>query len=404
MKTDLNKLLDEGILPHDLPMSDLEKQLKRSKQKNASYHDHVLTPKEMTDYIFRLSTHFAGKKDYRFPENDILLIGGNIAQVGSELMQQTSMSHLFKEVADLFQSPAETNFFSEVQSISAGRFLRHMPAYWQDCDYFEIYYVFSGECPIWFEGEEITLAPGSVLLIPPGVLRACCFPFDDCVVFFYKIRSSTFSRIFREQLSSQNLMSLFFLHALERKSETDYLRFETSCNVTIELLLYAIFQEYAANDAYSIQMTNSLMNTFFAYLLQNYEQTATVSKNSKIAWKPEFARMFSYIQEHYQSVTLQELSQVFHYSQRQIIRIIQNSTAKTFSQLLTQLRMEKAAALLFAKNVTTEQVAEEVGYASLSSFYRVFSGYYGMPPGQWREHNPAWKNNAIDFPTADFDL
>ena len=82
---------------------------------------------------------------------------------------------------------------------------------------------------------------------------------------------------------------------------------------------------------------------------------------------------------------MDELSVVFNYSQRQIIRIIQNSTGKTFSQLLTQLRMENAAALVLSKELPLEQIANEVGYSSLSSFYRVFVNYYGMTPGEWRQ-------------------
>lgn len=387
---DMEKIFKEAARLRQLPMTVLETQLKRSKSKGPSYHDHVLTPREMADYILWLSTRFGHNPDYQFPEYDTLLLtGGTVAKTGAALMRHTNNILNFNEqIENLFLNPSETNFFSDNQSISANRFLRHMPAYWQSSDYFEVYYAFSGTCPVWFEDEEVALTPGSALLIPPGIPRALCCPADDCVMYFYKIRSSTFTRIFREQLSNQNLMSLFFLHALERKSETAYLRFETGRDSTIETLLYAIFQEYVTNNTYSVQMTNSLMNTFFVYLLQNYEQTATVSKNSKSHWKPEFATMFSYIQEHYRSVTLEELSQVFHYSQRQIIRIIRNSTAKTFSQLLTQLRMEKAASLLSTQNASVEKVAEEVGYSSLGSFYRVFVGYYGMPPGQWQKTNP----------------
>ena len=34
--------------------------------------------------------------------------------------------------------------------------------------------------------------------------------------------------------------------------------------------------------------------------------------------------------------------------------------------------------------MTTEAVAESVGYQSVSAFLRVFSEWMGMTPGQWR--------------------
>ncbi len=180
-------------------------------------------------------------------------------------------------------------------------------------------------------------------------------------------------------------MSLFFRQALGNKNNTSYLLFKTDGDLTIELLLYSIFKQYCADNPYSAQMSNSLMGTFFLYLLQNYEKTARVSKNSKLHWKPEFAAILTYIHEHYQTVTLEELSRVFNYSRRQIICIIQNSTTKNFSQILTQLRMERAASMIATNTMTMENIATELGYGSLSSFYRVFVSYYGMTPREWRQ-------------------
>lgn len=385
MKANITMSAEQIALLHHLPMSGLETQLKRTKMMNPSYHSRVLSPNEMVEYITWMSDNFGGRADFQFSTDDFFMLSsGNIAKVGFDMMKNTQREQALEQIADIYNCPTEVQYFTEEQSVSSSRFLRHFPAHWQTSDCFEILYVFSGECPVWFEEEQISLTPGSVLLIPPNTPRACNCPNDDCVMFFYMIRSSTFSQIFWDQLSNQNLMSLFFKQALGGNNSTAYLRFETDRDVAIEAILFSIFQQYNANAQYSAQMTNSLMGTFFLYLLQNYEQTALVSKKSKFHWKPEFAAMFTYIQEHYQTVTMDELSIVFNYSQRQIIRIIQNSTSKTFSQLLTQLRMEKAAILVVSGEVPLEQIAADLGYSSLSSFYRVFVNYYGMPPGQFK--------------------
>lgn len=386
MKANITMSADQIALLHHLPMSGLETQLKRTKLMNMDYHNRVLTPDEMVEYITWLSDNFGGKEEYKFSTDDFnMLSSGNIAKAGYEMMKAEERETALAHISDIYHQPTETQYFFDNQSISTSRFLRHFPAYWQTSDCFEIFYVFSGECPVWFEEEQIVLTPGSILLIPPNTPQASTCPNDDCVMFFYIIRSSTFSRIFWEQLSNQSIMSLFFKQALSGKNSTSYLRFETKQDVAIEALLFAIFQQYNNNAPYSAQMANSLMGTFFLYLLQNYEHTTMVSRKSKFHWKPEFASIFSYIQEHYRSVTMDNLSAVFNYSQRQIIRIIQNSTGKTFSQLLTQLRMENAASLLLSKDLPLEQIANEVGYSSLSSFYRVFVKYYGMTPGEWRQ-------------------
>ena len=387
MKANITMSADQIALLHHLPMSGLETQLKRTKMMNLGYHNRVLSPDEMVEYITWLSDNFGGKEEYRFSTDDFyMLSSGNIAKVGFEMMKNEERQKALAQISDIYNRPTEKQYFSENQSVSASRFLRHFPAYWQTSDCFEILYVFSGECPVWFEEEQILMTPGSMLLVPPNTPRACKCPEDDCVMLFYMVRSSTFSRVFWEQLSNQSLMSLFFKQALSGKNSTSYLRFETNQDMAIEALLFAIFQQYNNNAPYSAQMTNSLMGTFFLYLLQNYEHTALVSKKSRFHWKPEFAAIFSYIQDHYRSVTMDELSVVFNYRQRQIIRIIQNSTGKTYTQLLTQLRMENAATMVLSKDLPLEQIASDVGYSSLSSFYRVFVNYYGMTPGEWRQN------------------
>lgn len=388
MKDRLRICQEQVELLHHLPMSSLEIQLKRCKILNPAYHDRVLTPEEMVEYIAWMSENFGGREDFRFSTDDLsMLMGGTIAQAGLALMANPRRDQVLQQISEIYRQPAESQYFAEHQSVSTSRFLRHFPVQWQSSGCFEVLYVFSGECPILFEDEQIVLTPGSVLLIPPNTTRACDCSRDDCVMFFYMIRSSTFSRIFWDQLSNQSLMSLFFRQALDGQNSANYLSFETRQDPAVESLLYSVYQQYTADSPYSAQLTNSLMGTFFLYLLQNYEQTARISKKSNFHWKPEFSEIFAYIQAHYQSVTVEELSAVFNYSQRQIIRIIRSSTAKTFSQLLTQLRIEKAAEKVLSGNIPLEQIAGEVGYASLSSFYRVFVRYYGMPPGQWREQN-----------------
>ena len=52
--------------------------------------------------------------------------------------------------------------------------------------------------------------------------------------------------------------------------------------------------------------------------------------------------------------------------------------------LLTDLRMSLAANELRKPAISTEAVAEAVGYQSVSAFRRVFTDRMGMTPGEWR--------------------
>ena len=368
---------------HRLPMTRLEKLLRRCKEQRPEAHGHALTAQEMAEYMQWMVTEFGSRADFSFPQEELLLLtGGGMADVGQEFAKGSSRTALSR-LTDVFTQPNEPHYFSAEQSISASRFLRHMPAYWHSSTYFEVYYVFSGSCPVWFEQERIDLVPGSLLLIPPGVRKACQCPQDDSVMFFYLLRASTFEKVFWQQLSDQNLMSLFFKQALAGNSHTAYLRFDTGQDPALEGLLHGVFREYRSSAPYSVQITNAMMNTFFPLLLQRCEHTLQLSRQGGLYWKPEYAALLAHIQAHYQNLTLTDLSRLFCYSERQLIRIIRRCTGKTFAQLLLQLRMEQAALLLVSENIATEEIAARVGYPNVSSFYRAFGAYFGCPPRVW---------------------
>ena len=159
--------------------------------------------------------------------------------------------------------------------------------------------------------------------------------------------------------------------------------FETQQDETLEFLLYSIYIEYQRNSKYTSELLNSLMSSFLLRLLQDYEETVRVSKNSELHWNSRFAEILLYIQENYPSLTLDQLSDKFGYSRRQLIRIIRATTGSTFTELQTRLRMEKAACALLARTASVESIAYEVGFEDRTSFYRAFSRYYGCTPGEY---------------------
>lgn len=125
------------------------------------------------------------------------------------------------------------------------------------------------------------------------------------------------------------------------------------------------------------------MSTFFVLLLRRYEGTARLPRTEDFFWKHEFSAILSHIQANYATVTQAELAQQFHYSERQISRIVQDCMGMTYNQLILNLRMEKAAALLRQK-VFIEAISNAVGYSTVSSFYRAFTRYYECTPVEFQ--------------------
>lgn len=81
---------------------------------------------------------------------------------------------------------------------------------------------------------------------------------------------------------------------------------------------------------------------------------------------------------------LRELADLCSMSRATLMRQFQDKLNRSAMELLTDIRMSVAANELTKPALTTEAVAESVGYQSVSAFRRVFANAMRMTPGQWR--------------------
>ncbi|CAG9191970.1 AraC family transcriptional regulator [Paraburkholderia sabiae] len=96
---------------------------------------------------------------------------------------------------------------------------------------------------------------------------------------------------------------------------------------------------------------------------------------------PAISAMFS---EPARSWSLPDLAGLCSMSRATFMRHFQDTLGRSAIDLLTDIRMSLAANELKKSTVSTEAVAELVGYQSVSSFRRLFSDRIGMTPGEWR--------------------
>jgi AraC family transcriptional activator of mtrCDE len=81
---------------------------------------------------------------------------------------------------------------------------------------------------------------------------------------------------------------------------------------------------------------------------------------------------------------LPDLADLCSMSRATFMRHFQDKLGRSAVELLTDIRMSLAANELRKPAMTTEAVAESVGYQSVAAFRRVFTDKMGMTPGRWR--------------------
>lgn len=66
-------------------------------------------------------------------------------------------------------------------------------------------------------------------------------------------------------------------------------------------------------------------------------------------------------------------------------------TGKSFTQLLTDKRMQEAKNLLKETNLKVMEVAERTGYTNVRYFTRVFKATVNMSPNDYRNFSAAFR-------------
>ena len=88
-----------------------------------------------------------------------------------------------------------------------------------------------------------------------------------------------------------------------------------------------------------------------------------------------------FLEEHYQTtVTMVKLANISHLSIRQLSSLFKNQVGITPHHYLTKIRMQRAQYLLENSDLSIQQIADNVGYNSLSTFSDRFSQYVGQSP------------------------
>jgi len=94
--------------------------------------------------------------------------------------------------------------------------------------------------------------------------------------------------------------------------------------------------------------------------------------------------IMNYIHTNYLTVTLDELADEFHLSKPYLSKYIKEKSGMTFGDILKEIRMKKARAMLKSSSATVESIAESVGYQNVEHFNRLFKKAYNITPVQFR--------------------
>jgi len=204
----------------------------------------------------------------------------------------------------------------------------------------------------------------------------------DFIIIGILIQKDMFFRSFLPILSSNARLFHFFLNPQTNEFSDEFIRLKFDDDSSISSLLEMMITEYADKKEDTQAILKPLVLALFMLVARQY----AISNK-----EPEKARLsdqiVQYMGEHTDIVTLKDIAAHFSYHPNYISTLLHKELGKSFSEILLEQRMERAAALLKETTLTIEEIALMLGYSNSSNFHKAFRGYYGTSPREYGNIN-----------------
>lgn len=120
-------------------------------------------------------------------------------------------------------------------------------------------------------------------------------------------------------------------------------------------------------------------------LRQHCTMHYTISGHNGRLTRHQFRPLEEYIQSHLnQEITLTDLAAIACLSPYHFCRVFKKTSGQSPNQYVIEQRMKKAQQLL-KLNLSAKQVADAIGYNSVSHFAHLFHRYFGCSPAYYRQ-------------------
>ncbi|MBQ9030940.1 MAG: helix-turn-helix domain-containing protein [Parasporobacterium sp.] len=248
-------------------------------------------------------------------------------------------------------------------------------------------YVYQGSCSYIFDGTEIRLQPGNIFIASPGFSHEVHTTADTFAI-ETMVRDSAFEILFHDFLTIDSPLA-HFLRKPKQDRKNGYYCVVRADPEDEEIRFYqqAIACECVTENLYSNSCAISMIRLFLARAFYKYEDTLELYKHDFHFDRPDQGSILRFIQINYQHITLEEVASYFHYNKTYLSRYIHTHFHRSFSEIVTDLKITQAKSYLLKTDKKITDIAQMVGYESLDHFSRSFKKQTGLSPVAYRKNH-----------------
>lgn len=253
--------------------------------------------------------------------------------------------------------------------ITHGTIAKSIPKHSHSKNSYEVHYIFGGRGTLVALDKTYALSPGTLFVTGPGVEHAqnpdTANPIQEDCLYFYMDDQNPVPK-------SAPIINILRTHPFWYGQDTQ--------NIVHTIQL--IHEELAIH---KIGHGISLNACFQRYLVQLARNIVTMIPQEKAEIGPVQLKIEDAFLYRYKDLTLDDICDITGMCRRQTQRLLEKYYGYGFQKKRTAARMAAASAFLIHSSLSVDEIAESVGYSSLSSFLQAFKGYYHMTIKEYRE-------------------
>jgi len=246
-------------------------------------------------------------------------------------------------------------------------------------DFYEIYYLLSGQRRFFVEDEIYYVNKGDLVLIKKGVLHKTSYASDKSHENFGLYLSSDYMEKLFTRYGKENMLECFLKpHLTLTANQQEY----------IENLLWRMRNEYTSHEAYGDELIKCYVNELLIFLLR-YKKELLPSEEYKLrASDMVCGRAAKYITNNYMKpLTLKHVATYVNMSPTYFSKKFMKDTGFGFNEYLTHIRIKHACELLIQTKKTITEIAFLCGYNDSNYFGDVFRKTKGISPSDFRKEH-----------------
>lgn len=208
---------------------------------------------------------------------------------------------------------------------------------------------------------------------------------EDLFTMWIGMPRNLFDALFLDAVGQSPVQQFLHTALLRQKERRQFLRFTPRFDDgTTTGIMAQLVMELHTRETGSDSIVRGLLARLLSRLSLAYDCLVEEQEKAQMR-RLLYNEVEAFLRANLATVTIDRLTERFHYSSDFYNRLIRRQGGTTYSTLLQRLRLEEAASLLEHTSLPVELVHERIGYQSKGFFYKLFSRQYGMTPGEWRK-------------------